>query len=101
MHLEFAGPIILVAGFAGRVCVFDGRAVHQVLAATARRDGGPEVVEHVPMEAEPLSGLEPDGPYPDFVRFRDELAAHATVGAARFAGELLLQRGRPFTPVFP
>src|SRR5579883_1472029 len=62
MHLELAGPIGLVPGLAGRIGVFDGRTVHQVLAAPAGRDGGPEVVEYMPVEAEPLSGLEPDGP---------------------------------------
>src|SRR5262249_6446712 len=78
-----------------------GRAVHQVLAAAAWRDGGPEIVQHVSMEAEALPRLEPDGPYPELVGFRNQFAAHAPMGAARFAGELLLQRGRPFAPVLP
>src|SRR5215468_3163006 len=96
MHLEFTGPIGLVTCLAGRIGVFDRGAVHQVLAAAAWRDRGPEIIEHMPVKAEPLSRLEPDGPYPDLVGFRNQLAAYATIGAAAFAGELFLQRGRPF-----
>src|SRR5579885_3216289 len=101
MHLELAGPIALMAGLAGRVGVFDRRAVHQMLAAAARRDGGPEIVEHVSMEAEPLSGLEPDRPYADLVGFRDQLAPDASIGALGLARKLLPERGRPFAPVDP
>src|SRR5215471_5721174 len=92
MHLEFARPISLVACLAGRVGVFDRRAVHQMLAAAARGHRGPEVVEHVPMKSEALSRLEPDGPYPNPVGFRNQLAAYAAIGGACFAGKLLPER---------
>src|SRR5262249_43345060 len=114
MHLEFAGPIRLMAGAAAGVAVFSRPAArhvapppaharrgadNQMLPRGARRDGGPEIVEHVSMEAEPLSGLEADRPYPDLVGLRNQLAPHASIRAARFAGELLLQRSRPLGAV--
>src|SRR5262249_56396814 len=77
------------------VGVFDRRAVHQMLAAASARYRGPEIVEHVAVEAEALAGLEADGPHPHAVAFRDELAAHAAVVVLRLALELLLQCLRP------
>src|SRR5262249_42377390 len=59
------------------------------------RHRGPEIVEHVAVEAEALAGLEADGPHPHAVAFRHELAADARVVALRLALELLLQGLRP------
>src|ERR1700691_2462881 len=44
VHLELAKAIGLVAGLAGRVAIFDGGAVMDMLASTAAGDRGPEII---------------------------------------------------------
>ncbi len=57
VDLVLAGPVGFVARLARRVGVFDRGAVHQMLTAAPAIDRGPEIVEHVAMEADPLAGL--------------------------------------------
>src|SRR5262249_40685925 len=92
VHLELAGPIGLVPRLAGCVGVFDGGAVVHVLASAAARHRGPEIVEYVAVEADPLPGLEPDRPYPDAITLRHQRVTDAWIGivllALEFRGDL-------------
>ena len=96
VHLVLARPVGLVARLARLVGVFD-RACRPCRCWRPRPPDhrGPEIVEHVAVEADALAGLEPDGPYPHAFVLRHQLAADAGVVALRLALELLLQRLRP------
>ena len=54
----------------------------QVLAAAAAVHRGPEIVQHVAMEADPLAGREPDDPDPRALGLRQQRRADAAVGIA-------------------
>ena len=88
VDLVFARPVGLVPGLARLVGVFDGGAVHQVLAAAAAVHRGPEIVQHVAVEADPLARLEPDDPDPHLVGFGQQLGADAAVGAGGFRARI-------------
>src|SRR5262245_50561579 len=87
VDLAFVEPIGLVPGLAGGVGVFDRRAVVHVLAAAPAGDRGPEVVEHVAVEADALARLEADGPDPHAIGFRYQRVADAGVGVLVLALE--------------
>ena len=70
-----------------------------MLAAAAAVHRGPEIVQHMAMEADPLAGLEPDDPDADLVGLRQQLGADAAVVLAAFALEFGLDLGRPFAAV--
>ena len=94
------GAVGLVPRLAGKIAVFDGGAVHQMLAAAAAVHRGPEIVQHMAVEADPLARRKPDDPDADLVGLRQQLAADAAVVLAAFALELGLELGRPFAAVF-
>src|SRR5262249_5764792 len=77
----------LVARFPGCVGVFDGGAVVHVLASAAARHRGPEIVEHVAVEADALAGLEADRPHPDAIALRHQRVPDARVGIVLLALE--------------
>src|SRR6202050_3148691 len=79
MDLVLARPIGLVAGLAGPVGIFDGGTVVDVLAAAPARDRGPEIVEHMAVEADPLARRQPDDPDPDLFVLRKPRGAEAAV----------------------
>src|SRR5262249_39065676 len=62
------------------VGVFDRSAVMHVLASSPAGDRGPEIIEHVTVEADALAGLEANGPHPDAVALRHERVADTWVG---------------------
>src|SRR3984957_3392830 len=72
MNLVLPGAISLVAGLAGRVAVFDRRAVMDVLAPAATRHRGPEIIEHMAVETDPLARRKPDDPAPHAVILRNQ-----------------------------
>src|SRR5262249_38439575 len=80
VHLEFARTVGLVPRLAGRVGVFDGSAVMHVLASTAARHGGPEIVGHVAGETGAPARLGAGGPHPDAIAFRYQRVTDAWVG---------------------
>src|SRR5262249_53467371 len=99
VYLELAGPVGLVARLARLVGVFHRGAVMHVLAAAPAGDRGPEIVEHVAVEADALAGRQPDHPYPHPVALRYQGGAHARIGVFGLALELRLDLGRPRTLV--
>src|SRR5262249_13963256 len=70
------------------IAVFDRGAVVHVLAAAPAGDGGPEIIEDMAVEPEPLARREPDRPHADAVAFRDQHVADARVWIAALAPEL-------------
>jgi hypothetical protein len=79
VNLILAGPIGLVPGLAGLIGVFDRRAVMYMLASTSAVHRGPEIIEHVAVETDPLAGSEPNDPHPHALAFREESRADAAV----------------------
>src|SRR5437762_916762 len=95
MDLELAGAIGLVPGLAGRVGIFDRGAVVHVLAPAAAGHGGPEIVEHVPVEADALAGLEANGPHADAIALRYQRVADTGIGVVLFPLEFCSDLRRP------
>src|SRR5581483_9192013 len=95
VHLVLALGVALVAGLAGLVGHFDGRAVVHVLAGAAAADAGPEIIEHVAVEADALVGSEPDDPDARALVLRQQRGADARVGVLGLALELGGDVGRP------
>ena len=94
--LNSPGRVGLVARLARIIAVLDRGAVHQVLAAAAAVHRGPEIVQHVAMEADALAGLEPDRPHAHLVGLGQQLGADAAVRLLGLAREFLLS-ARPAT----
>src|SRR6516165_335855 len=92
VDLELPGPIGFVASLAGRVGIFDRRAVVHVLAPAAAAHCSPEVVEHVAMETDALARLQADHPDARAIALRQQHAADAWVGRVllplEFRGDL-------------
>src|SRR3954464_9576002 len=99
VDLVLAGAVGLVARLAGKIVVLHGAAVHQMLAAAAAVHRGPEIIQHMAMESDPLAWRQPDDPDTDLVGLRQQLTADATVVLAAFALELGLEFGRPFAAI--
>src|SRR5215469_2341086 len=95
VHLELARRVGLVPGLTGGVAVVHRRAILKVLTAAPRGQGRPEIVEHMPVETQPLARSEPDGPDPHPLAFGQELVAHAPVGMVSLLGEFLAEPLRP------
>src|SRR5262249_31967643 len=96
MHFELAWTVSLVTGLAGLIGVFDGRAVHQMLASPPAGYRCPEIVEDVAMEAEALARLQADRPDPEPLILRYQLVANAAIRAFALARKFIFQRFRPF-----
>src|SRR5262245_17261968 len=99
VDLELAGSVGLVPRLARRVGVFDGGAVVHVLAPAAATHRGPEVIEHVAVEADALAGREADDPHPHAIGLRYQGAADARVGIGLLALEFRGDGGRPRRPL--
>src|SRR5215211_82590 len=66
-----------------------------MLAATARGQRGPEVIEHMAVEADPLTRLQPDDPHPHSLVVGKQLSSHTRIGIACLALELRPDFRRP------
>ena len=93
--LNSPAPYVLVARLARIVGVLDRGAVHQVLAPAPAVHRGPEIVQHVAMEADALAGLQPDRPHAQLLGLGQKLGTDAAVRLLGLARELGFQRGRP------
>jgi len=95
MNLVLAGPVGLVPGLAGLIGVFDRRTVVYVLATASAVHRGPEIIEHVAVETDPLAGSEPNDPHPHALVFREESRADAAVVVKPLAVEFCSDRAWP------
>jgi hypothetical protein len=95
MNLVLAGPIGLVPGLAGLIGIFDRRTVMYMLASTSAVHRGPEIIEHVAVETDPLAGSEPNDPHPHALAFREESRADAAVVVQALAVEFCSDRAWP------
>src|SRR5262245_16448827 len=84
---------------AWRIGVLDRRAVHEMLPAAPAVDRGPEIIEHMAVEADPLARLQPNDPDPHLLVLRKQLTADTAVVQLVFALEFGLDLGRPLTAV--
>src|SRR5262245_43003714 len=66
-----------------------------VLASSPAGDRGPEIIEHVTVEADALAGLEANGPHPDAVALRHQRVADTRVGIVLLALEFRGDFRRP------
>src|SRR6266540_2132329 len=66
-----------------------------MLATPARRHRGPEVIEHVAVESDPLARLQPDDPHPDALVLGKQLSSDTGIGIACLALELRPDFRRP------
>src|SRR5262245_11062819 len=99
VDLELAGSVGLVPRLARRIGVFDGGAVVHVLAPAAAAHRGPEIIEHVAVEADALAGREADDPHPHAIGLRYQGAADARVGIGLLALEFRGDGRRPRRPL--
>ena len=100
-----------MSGLAWLVRVLDRRAIEEVLAVAPAGDAGPEIIDHVAMETEPLAWRQADRPYPDaslsetsmlpldrihhalYVEYREQGEREASPSAAiMFSAHTALQR---------
>src|SRR5215218_23180 len=93
VDLGLARSVALVLRLAGEVALLDRRAVLHARAPAPGRDGGPEVIEHVAVEADALAGPEADLPDAHALGLGDQARADAAVVAG--ALELARHRLRP------
>ena len=78
---------------AGSVDDAAGGAVVGVLQADSVGEGGPEVVQHVPVRRDPFAGCEPDAPHLDLVGLGQQHRSDLVVVGV--VGELLPDFGAP------
>src|SRR5262245_10558935 len=95
VHLELALAVALVACLTRLVGVFNGGAVVHVLEGATARNRGPEIVEHVAVEANALAGREPDDPYTRPLVLGQQGGTDARVRILALALELGSDVGRP------
>src|SRR6266446_4791249 len=95
VHLELAAAISFVPGFAGGVGILDGGPVVYVLASAAAGHCGPEIIEHVTVESNALTGLEADGPHAYAIALRHQRVADAGIGIVLLPLELCKDFRRP------
>jgi hypothetical protein len=84
-----------MTGLARLVGIFDRAAVVDVLTAAPAGHGRPEIVEHVPMKADPLSRGQPDYPYAHAFALRQKRRSDATIVVLPFTLEISRNGGRP------
>ena len=95
VHLEVAARVGLVPRLASRIAVLYRRAILQVLTAATRCQHRPEIVEHVPVETQPLAGPQADGPDPHPGALRQQLTADAPVRVVPLLGQFVAKPLRP------
>src|SRR5438067_1285879 len=79
VHLEFTFAVTLVPRFAWLIGVFDSCPVMDMLTAASAGHRGPEIIEHVPVEADALTGRKTDDPDTRTFVFRQQRRANARV----------------------
>src|SRR5689334_13680669 len=70
MDLELTRSVSFMAGLARLVRIFDGAAVVDVLATAPAGHRCPKIIEHMAVEADPLTRRQPDDPYAHPVALR-------------------------------